>query len=66
MGQKALIGVIGWNHQEMLITLHCEGGAKRPSGPFKPQGKLSLPLPSAEQYGAATRTETQMFVLHKC
>lgn len=50
----------------MLITLHCEGEAKHPLLPFKPQGKLSLPLPPTEQYGAAALTETQMFILHKC
>lgn len=66
MGQRPLIGAIGWNHQEMLTTLHCEGEAKHLSVPFKPQDKLSLPLPSTEQYGAATLTKPQMFILYKC
>lgn len=48
----------------MLITLYHE--AKHPSVPFKPLGKVRLPLPSAEHYGATTLTETQMLILRKC
>lgn len=48
----------------MLMTLHCESEAKPPLVPFKPQGKLSWPLPSKE-HRAAALTETQI-ILHKC
>lgn len=60
-----LNGAIGLNRPEMLMTLHCEGEAKPPLVPFKPQGKLSWPLPSRE-HRAAALTETQIIILHKC